>query len=78
MKVTTTSFDLRAWRRRMGLTQVRAAEELGMSTGGYIASEYRNEDRPNHPCNKTVALLAAKLEQERRHSEAKVPHRARM
>ena len=64
MKTTTVQFNLRAWRQRMGWTQVRAAQELGMSSGGYIASEYRNEDRAGHPCNKTVALLATRLEQQ--------------
>lgn len=62
MKVTTTPFDLRGWRLRLGWTQIQAAAELGLSAGGYIAAEYRNSDRPGFPCNATVAKLATMLE----------------
>ncbi len=63
MKVTTVPFSLTAWRQRMRMTQVAAAKALGMSVNGYCSAEYRNQDRPGQPCNKTVALLARMLEQ---------------
>lgn len=63
MRTTTVRFPLRAWRLRMRWTQDRAAAELGLSLDGYRRAEYRNEDRRNSPCNKTVALLAQALEQ---------------
>lgn len=62
MKTTIVSFPLKQWRLRMGYTQAQAAEALGVSLGGYRSAEYRNEDRPKHPCNKTVALLADAIE----------------
>ncbi len=63
MKTTTVPFSLLAWRQRMHLTQAAAAKALGMSLNGYCSAEYRNSDRPGHPCNKTVALLAEMLEE---------------
>lgn len=65
MRVTTIEFPLLAWRARMGWTQAQAAEALGISAGGYRAAEYRNNDTPGFPCNKTLALLAQSLERER-------------
>ncbi len=64
MRVTAVPFSLLQWRQRMHLTQVRAADALGMSLNGYCSAEYRNSDRPGHPCNKTVALLADRLEED--------------
>lgn len=63
MRVSTIAFELRAWRLRLRLTQIQAANALGLSLSAYCQAEYRNSDRPGYPCNKTVALLAVLLEQ---------------
>lgn len=74
MKYYQESFDLRAWRQRLGWDLSRAAQELGYSYSAYTAMEYRNEDRgPDaaeprhrapiaHPLDKTVARLCRILE----------------
>lgn len=64
MKTTTIPYDLAAWAARRQLTQRDAASKLGLSYAGYKASLVRNR-RPGQPCNKTVALLAQALEEER-------------
>lgn len=38
-----TGFELRIWRKGMGWTQERAAEELGVSRRSYIAWEKSSE-----------------------------------
>jgi len=69
MRVTEVPFNLREWRHRLGLTQAQAAELVGMSESGYKRAEYRSTDRLGDPCNKTLALLATRVEQERSSKE---------
>ena len=57
MRTTTISFNLRAWRDRLGLTQPEAAPLLGLSRSGYVTAELRNSRRPDNPCNATLAYL---------------------
>lgn len=64
MRTTTVSFKLLEWRGKLDLTQREAAKLLGMSFSGYRAAEYRSMDREGHPVNKTVALLARRIEKE--------------
>lgn len=66
MRITTTSFDIRAWRQRLALTQRAAASLLGVSLTGYRQTEYRNQDRGGFPCQKTLALLAERIERDGR------------
>lgn len=65
MKVTTISFDLYAWRVRMGteypITQAEAASLLGLSEAAYKRAERRGR-ASGAPCIKTHALLAQLLE----------------
>lgn len=62
MKITTRSFDLRAWRERMRYSQKAAADALCLSLSGYCRAEYRCTDIPGSPTNATVARLAQLLE----------------
>jgi transcriptional regulator with XRE-family HTH domain len=65
VRTTTTSFDLRSWRLRIGFTQSAAAAALGLSLATYREAEYRSMDQEGAPVRKTVALLAQALERER-------------
>ena len=70
MNLTSTPFDLRAWRLRLRLTQAQAAAALGMALSSYRAAEYVAQDQAGVPCRKTVALLAQALEREQKRSAA--------
>lgn len=62
MRTTYASFDLLAWRRRMGWTQARAAHELGMSGSHYRAAEYHCADTRGRPTKLQLIRLAQLLE----------------
>ena len=62
MKMTTLAFDLRAWRNRMGWTQIQAARTVGMSLSAYRGAEYRAEDRRGAPVNATLVKLCEMIE----------------
>ena len=68
MKRTVVPYDLRMWRQRMGFTQEKAAEIVGMSLPAYRVAEYRADPPPlgRRECSKTLALLCRMLENHRR------------
>mgnify|MGYP003121228528 FL=1 len=59
MKLIDTSTKMKQWRKRLGITQVKAAELLGVSERMYI----RYETNENN-ITKTIALLAAYVERD--------------
>jgi DNA-binding XRE family transcriptional regulator len=62
MRNTYATFDLPAWRRRMGWNQDRAAHELGVELSTYRRAEYLSADHPGHPVKLAVVRLAQLLE----------------
>ena len=62
MRNTYATFDLPAWRRRLGWNQERAARELGLSIAAYRVAEYRCADHPQRPCILGLVHLAQLLE----------------
>ena len=61
MKLIDTPTKMKQWRTRLGITQVKAAELLGVSERMYI----RYETNENN-ITKTIALLAAYVERDLR------------
>ena len=61
MKLIDTSNKMKQWRKRLGITQVKAAELLGVSERA--VSRYENDERS---ISKTIALLAAYVERDLR------------
>jgi transcriptional regulator with XRE-family HTH domain len=59
VKLIDTSNKMKQWRKRLGITQVKAAELLGVSERMYI----RYETNENN-ITKTIALLAAYVERD--------------
>ena len=59
MKLIDTPTKMKQWRKRLGITQVKAAELLGVSERMYI----RYETNENN-ITKTIALLAAYVERD--------------
>ena len=59
MKLINTPTKMKQWRKRLGITQVKAAELLGVSERA--VQHYEAEDRP---ISKTIALLAAYVERD--------------
>ena len=59
MKLIDTPTKMKQWRKRLGITQVAAAELLGV--GERAVQRYEAEDRP---ISKTIALLAAYVERD--------------
>ena len=59
MKLINTPTKMKQWRKRLGITQVQAAEHLGVSERMYI----RYETNENN-ITKTIALLAAYVERD--------------
>ena len=59
MKLIDTSNKMKQWRTRLGITQVKAAELLGVSERA--VSRYENDERS---ISKTIALLAAYVERD--------------
>ena len=69
MRVTLCSYDLRAWRTRMGMTQMQAAEAVGLSKPGYCQHEYRNAAE-GQPLARWLALLCWHIEERAQRREA--------
>lgn len=61
MKLIDTPTKMKQWRKRLGITQVKAAELLGVSERA--VSRYENDERS---ISKTIALLAAYVERDLR------------
>lgn len=61
-----TTFDLRAWRKRMGYTVSEAAEALGLSRQRFKDNIYIPDKRP--PSARTIELAQA-LEREKRDAD---------
>jgi len=59
VKLIDTPTKMKQWRKRLGITQVKAAELLGVSERMYI----RYETNENN-ITKTIALLAAYVERD--------------
>ena len=59
MKLINTPTKMKQWRKRLGITQVQAAELLGVSERA--VSRYENDERS---VSKTIALLAAYVERD--------------
>lgn len=56
-----TAYELRVWRRGMGWTQERAAEELGVSVPTYKRMELKRAGRLPAPIPKTVEYATTAL-----------------
>ncbi|HHD8103967.1 TPA: helix-turn-helix domain-containing protein [Salmonella enterica] len=56
-----TAYELRVWRRSMGWTQERAAEELGVSVPTYKRMELKRAGRLPAPIPLTVEYATATL-----------------
>jgi len=61
VKLIDTPTKMKQWRKRLGITQVKAAELLGVSERA--VSRYENDERS---ISKTIALLAAYVERDLR------------
>ena len=59
MKLIDTSTKMKQWRKRLGITQVKAAELLGVSERAIL--HYEHGERS---ISKTIALLAAYVERD--------------
>ena len=59
MKLIDTSNKMKQWRKRLGLTQVQAAELLGVGERAIL--HYEHGERS---ISKTIALLAAYVERD--------------
>ena len=59
MKQIDTSTKMKQWRKRLGITQVKAAELLGVSE-----RMYRRYEGGHNNITKTIALLAAYVERD--------------
>tara|TARA_R100000329_G_scaffold129941_1_gene108988 strand:- start:372 stop:560 length:189 start_codon:yes stop_codon:yes gene_type:complete len=61
VKLIDTPTKMKQWRKRLSITQVKAAELLGVSERA--VSRYENDERS---ISKTIALLAAYVERDLR------------
>jgi DNA-binding XRE family transcriptional regulator len=59
---TYATFDLPAWRRRMGWKQDRAAHELGVELSTYRRAEYVCADTPGRPVKLSLIHLCQLIE----------------
>jgi len=65
MRILEESFDITAWRKRMGWSQAKAAKLLGMSLGAYCETEYRQQEgKPGirNPVRSTLVKLCCMYE----------------